>query len=101
MNCCNFSINYLFSRRTKYHVAGYSGAGATSGYPNLAGSLQQLLVNGEDLLQLAGTRALDTRLQTTATITADTAHNQAWMMDIQNTGGFFKTFSHPAYLHCG
>ena len=44
------------SRRTKYHVAGYSGAGATSGYPNLAGSLQQLRVNGEDLLQLAGTR---------------------------------------------
>ena len=69
---------FAVSRRTKYHVAGYSGAGATSGYPNLAGSLQQLLVNGEDLLQLAGTRALDTRLQTTATITADTTHNQAW-----------------------
>ena len=67
-------VMFAVSRRTKYQVAGYSGAGATSGYPNLAGSLQHLLVNGEDLLQLAGTRALDTRLQTTATITADTAH---------------------------
>ena len=37
-------------------------------------------------------RALDTRLQSTATITADTTHSQAGIHRI------FETFRHPAYL---